>query len=268
MRVPALLASLALAAGLLVGVSAPAQAAPAVGDCVTLPGGDPFDPLKAGTVVDCETSHNGEVFSVGEYPADWGKPSDEADRMRDFAWQEEVCPLTALDAWLTSGPLPSLPLRIYAKPGAPSDAEWEAGDRTIRCLVFALTGPYGKEKLSAWTGTMPDKLTTTDGLKFFATCAKTKPVSGSDNNAPYVCRSSNQWIAVTVTQIKGSPGKPYPGPALQKSADSACAAKAKPFLKGKSKPLGVVVSKFLWDRGLKEALCYIPLNNWNGKGSV
>ena len=74
MRVPALLASLALAAGLLVGVSAPAYADPALGDCLDMPVGvSPFDPLVTGTSVDCEAPHNGEVFGLGDYPADPGR---------------------------------------------------------------------------------------------------------------------------------------------------------------------------------------------------
>ena len=268
MRIPALISSVALMAAVLVGASAPAYADPAVGECLDMPvGGDPFDPLVTGTPVECAAPHNGEVFGLAEYPDGWAKPSEEP-MIRDGAWQEEVCPLDELDAWLVPGSLPSLPLRILTKVGVPSDAAWEEGDRTVRCVAFALTGPYGKEKMSAWTGTIPDKLTTTDGLKFFATCAKAKPVSGSDDNAPYVCKTKKQWIAVTVAPIKGKPGKPYPGGALQKSADRACTKAAKPFIEGKAKPLGIVVSKFLWDLGLKEAHCYIPLNSWNGKSAA
>lgn len=268
MRIPALIASVALITGVLVGASASAQAAPVVDDCVDLPvGGDPFDPYTGGTVVDCEAPHNGEIYGVADYPADWGAPSTEEERIRDFAWQESVCSFQALDEWLTSdgAPLPMIPTRIYNKAAVPSDAEWEAGDRTVRCIAYALTGPYGREKLSVWTGTIPTKMTTSEGVKFFAYCSKAKPVSGSSKNSPYECRSAKQWVGVGFVGLKGKPGAKFPGPKLQKSADKQCVTASKGFITGKVKPLGVVVSKSLWDRGVKEAICYIPLGNWNGK---
>ena len=69
--------------------------------------------------------------------------------------------------------------------------------------------------------------------------------------------------------LTGTPGNPFPGAAIQKQADAKCAKAAKGFIKGKKvKPFAAVETKQNWDDGIRSALCYIPLNNWNGKGSV
>ena len=272
MRVPALLASLALAAGLLVGVSAPASAAPAIGDCLDLPsGGDPFDPLVPGTPADCDASHDGEIYGLGEYPADWGKPSDERERLGSFSWTFEVCPFEMFDQYKQSAGAPGLmiPDRFFIKATAPTDAEWEAGDRTVRCIAFALVGALGKETMTPWTGTIPDKLKTTAGIQEFARCTPALPKSGRDN-AIAQCKTAKNWIGVNYAfDLTGTPGNPYPGPAIQKQADAKCAKAAKGFIKGKKvKPFAAVETKQNWDDGIRAATCYVPLNNWNGKGSV
>ena len=55
----------------------------------------------------------------------------------------------------------------------------------------------------------------------------------------------------------------------QKQADAKCAKAAKGFIKGKKvKPFAAVETKQNWDDGIRSALCYVPLNNWNGKGAA
>ena len=272
MRVPALLASLALSAGLLVGASAPAYADPAMGECLDMPiGVSPFDPLVAGTSVDCAAPHNGEVFGLGDYPADWGKPSEERERLEDFGWIFGVCSFDMLNAYKESAGAPALmvPDRFFIKATAPTDAEWEAGDRTVRCVVMALAGAPGKERLTAWTGSIPDKLKKVAGIKEFARCTPALPKSGRDN-AIAQCKTAKNWIAVNYAfDLTGTSSRPFPGPAIQKQADAKCAKAAKGFIKGKKvKPFAAVESKQAWDDGIQSATCYIPLNSWNGKGSA
>ena len=272
MRVPALLASLALMAGLVVGVNSPAYADPGVGDCLDRPvGGNPFDPLVVGTVVDCDAPHNGEVFGLGDYPADWGKPSDERERLESFGWIFEVCSFDMLNMYKESEGAPALMLadRLFIKAAAPSDAAWEAGDRTVQCVVMALAGAPGRERLTAWTGSIPDKLKTSAGIREFARCTPAVPKSGRDNVIAQ-CKRAKNWIAVNYAfDLTGTPGNPFPGAAIQKQADAKCAKAAKGFIKGKKvKPFAAVESKQAWDDGIRSALCYIPLNNWNGKGGV
>jgi hypothetical protein len=272
MRVLAFISAAALAAGLLVGGAASAYADPAVGDCLDMPvGGDPFDPLKASTVVDCEAPHNGEVFGLGDYPSDWGKPSDERERLDDFGWLFQTCSFQMLNEYKESaGAEPTMINdRLFIKVSAPSDQAWEAGDRTVQCVVFALAGLPGRERMTAWTGTIPDKMKTSVGLREFARCTPAKPKSGVDN-AIAQCKGAKNWIGVTrVFNLKGTPAAKFPGPAIQKDADARCARAAKGFIKGKKvKPFGAVEPKEMWDDGIKEAVCYIPLKNWNGKGAA
>lgn len=272
MRIPAIIATLALAAGVLVGAAAPASADPAVGECLDMPvGGNPFDPLVTGTPVECAAPHNGEVFGLAAYPADWGKPSESRERLDDFSWLFQVCSFSMLNEYKESAGAPPLMIndRLFVKAGAPTDGEWEAGDRTVRCVVFALAGAPGREKMTAWTGTIPSKLATPVGIREFARCTPARPKSGADNTIA-VCKSAKSWVGVArVFDLKGTPAKKFPGPAIQKSADAKCAKEARGFTKGKGvKPFGVVEPKQMWDEGIKEAVCYIPLNNWNGKGSV
>jgi len=272
MRAVSLVASLALGAGLLLGVSAPAYAAPAVGECLDMPVGvSPFDPLVTGTSVDCDAPHNGEVFGLGDYPSDWGKPSQERERLEDFGWIFEVCSFGMLNEYKESAGAPAIMLadRFFIKATAPTDDEWEAGDRIVRCVVMALTGAPGKERLTAWTGSIPDKLTKVAGIKEFARCTPGLPKSGRDN-AIAQCKTAKNWIAVNYAfDLTGTPGNPFPGPAIQKQADAKCAKAAKGFIKGKKvKPFAAVESKQMWDDGNRSAVCYIPLANWNGKGSA
>ena len=272
MRVPSLLASLALVAGILVGAHSPAYADPAVGDCLDMPvGGDPFDPLVSGTSVDCDAPHDGEVFGLGEYPGDWGKPSAERQRLEDFGWLFQVCSFQMLNEYKESAGAAPIMVndRFFIKAGAPSDAAWEAGDRTVQCIVFTLAGPAGRERMTAWTGSIPDKLKTSAGIREFARCTPAKPKSGTDN-AIAQCIGAKNWIGVTrVFELKGTPAAKFPGPAIQKDADTKCAKAAKGFIKGKKVvPFGAVESQQAWNDGIKEAVCYIPLNNWNGKGAA
>lgn len=276
MRVPALLCSLALGAGLLVGATAPAYAAPAKGDCVNLPTtGNPFDVRKPGKAVDCAKPHSGQIWRLTDYPKDWGKPSTET-RVDDVDWQEKVCGYDRFEKWLSSGGAPKemIPLRVQTKVAVPTDKEWRAGKSKVRCIAFALTGDFGKETLSTWKGTIPRLLATEAGVRFFADCAKRKPVSGSSDNAPFQCsKPKKQWIAVGFVPITGEPGDPYPGAALQSSADAKCSSMAKKFIvkssRAKTKPLGIVLSKFLVETiGIKEAMCYVPLSTWNGRSKA
>ena len=274
MRVLAFISSAALAAGLIVGATAPAQADPAVGECLDMPSSsNPFDPLVTGTSVDCEAPHNGEVFHLGEYPADWGKPSEERERLENFGWLFEVCPFELLDQYKQSDGAPGLmiPDRFFlTKAGAPTDAEWEAGDRTVRCIVSALAGPVGREKMSAWSGSIPELLGTAAGIREFARCTPALPKSGR-MNAIAKCGGAKNWVAVGYAfDLNGTPGNPFPGPAIQKQADAKCVKAIKGFTKGKKKvkPFAAVEPKRDWDEGLRSAVCYIPLANWNGKGSV
>lgn len=272
MRIPALVASLALAAGLLVGANAPAHAAPAVGDCLDMPAStQPFDPLVTGTPVDCAAPHNGEVFGLGAYPDDWGKPSEERERLEDFGWLFQVCTFQMLDQYKQSGGAPGLmiPDRFFFKAGAPSDAEWEAGDRTVRCIVTALAGAVGRERMTAWSGSIPDLLATSAGIREFARCTPALPKSGRPN-AIARCAVEKNWVAVGYAfDLTATPGNPFPGPAVQKQADAKCVKAVRGFVKGKKvKPFAAVDSKRDWDAGMRSAVCYVPLANWNGKGTT
>ena len=162
-----------------------------------------------------------------------------------------------------------IPDRFFFKAGAPTDAEWEAGDRTVRCIVTALSGAVGRERLTAWSGAIPELLGTAAGIREFARCTPALPKSGRAN-AIATCAGAKNWVAVGYAfDLAGTPGKPFPGPEIQKQADAKCVKAVRGFVKGKKvKPFAAVESKRDWDQGLRSAVCYIPLANWNGKGSV
>ena len=270
MRIPSILAAASLAAGLLVG-AAPAYAAqPAVGDCLDLPvTAKWFDNFVIGTLVDCEAPHNSEVFHLGAYPDDWGAPSTEKERIGDYGqFTSRLCPYTTLNAYLEAGGLePKMILdRFYTTAVPPTDEAWEAGDRTVQCVVYALSGPWGKDKPTAWTGTIPERVLA-EGWKPFALCSKAMPKSGTDSgNPPFRCTKPSQWIAIgRATNLTGAAGRPFPGQQIQAQADRRCAKEAKGFIKGKAKAFAAVESQEMWEQGIREAVCYIPLQNWNGK---
>ena len=262
-------ASCALAAGLLVGVTTPATAAePAVGECLDLPRTSPwYLPFSLGDSVDCEAPHNSEVFHIAEYPADWGAPSTEIERIKDFSFQFEMCPYQTFNTWLESGGVepPMISTRLYTNAVPPNDAEWEAGSRAVRCVMYAISGPFGKDLPTAWTGTFFEKVEAS-GWKEFALCTrKGKPKSGKDL-APFRCRKNNQWVGVArIFDVKGTAGNPYPGPQVQRNADRACVKAVRGFTTGKKvKPYAWLEPKDMWDEGFREAVCYVPLKNWNG----
>lgn len=244
---------------------------PTVGECLDLPLSARWDDAFAvGETVQCETSHNSEVFFLGTYPEDWGAPSSERKKISDFSFTFQACPnpFQTLDTYLQVGgaATPSIPTRFFPKAAPPTDEEWQAGSRAVRCIVHALSGPIGKEAPTSWNNTLPEKVKAS-GWKEFAKCTqKGKPKSGVDNPG-FRCKSNNQWVGLArVFELKGKAGKPFPGAQVQKAANRACLSAVQGLTKGKKVvPFAAVESKQIWDEGFREAVCYVPLSQWNGK---
>jgi hypothetical protein len=260
-RALAVLASIALGAGLLIGAGAPAQAAeadPVKDDCLAVDG-DLWDSLAPFEVVECTERHNSEVIVMMKYPNNAGAPSTIANRVLEYFGNQ--CTYDVAMAWLGAGKI-KLPLRMNWWVRLPSDEQWEAGARWAACGSIR-PGPKGGPE--TYTGTLPAAFASTP-LRDWVVCTPGTPKSGQWSDA-VACTSKTKWLTINGIFIKGKPGKNYPKD-FQAKADALCAKNAKPYLKkgSKTKPIAGLGPAKDFPPGEIFGNCFIALADWNGKG--
>jgi hypothetical protein len=262
-RVVAVLASILLGAGTLVGGATTSQAAesePQVNDCLTIEDGRFWEPDTLAAIVECDTPHNAEVYAVVAYPADAGAPSTIRDQIWDLFGGE--CNQGPALAWLGAPQSTQIPLRLYTIPRLPTDAEWEAGARWVACTASRPgSGPSGVATISQ---TLPELYASTT-LQDWVNCIKGAPSSGKW--LPWTaCTSKSKWLVVQGVQVKGKVTGNYPKD-LQAKANALCAKEAKPYLKkgAKTKPVAGLGPKKDFPQGDPFADCFIAFADWNGK---
>jgi hypothetical protein len=256
-----LTASLALAAGVL-SFTSPASAAeaPAVGDCLRDSNRSFWDPFTPAKTVDCSQSHTAEVTHVGTYPDELPAPSEVGDQIYDY-W-DQMCPFSKTKGYLQKSQ-PKIVVRTSGALKLPTDEQWAQGDRAVACIVVV---PTLKGKHQSWKGSLPGLLAGGTFTQFLG-CQRSKPKTGVwVDHGP--CTSAKQWLLVAGVSVKGkATSDPYPGAAVQKAAEKACAKVAKKYTKKGTSVTFVasVAPEELWNDGVRFAECTIPYANYNGK---
>ena len=255
-------AALALAAGLIVAPPVSAdEPAVAVGDCLVTPADAVWDPKSEVAPADCTGLHNLEVAYVGTYPEDLPAPS-EASYESLYDAQDTMCPYDKVSYYDTA-PGITIVLMTGHTFKVPTDAEWQAGDRTVRCvvLVFGLKGTG-----QSWSGSLPELLKAGKVLPFLG-CATAKPsiISTWEYGK---CTKPSQWLILKGAPIKATAtAKPFPGAKVIAEAKAICGKLAKSFTKKGIKVtfMSPVQPKKYWDQGAHFVDCLIPYGNWSGK---
>ena len=268
---PSACASLMLVAGLISVPTAAATAttasAPAVGECLEYADIESLN--SPGQTVDCSTSHNAEVFAVSTAPDDLGLPSQAfiPDQQRS-----DLCtPPGSTDArddmyaylGLTGA---ALPLRTYFGLKLPSDEEWRSGERWVRCLVsVSRQGNDGLLEWESWSGSAPERVTQS-GAGWLLACNDGVPASGT-YEVLVPCSVGRWLLIVNGVRVEGEASDPYPGEALQQSADLVCAPLIRPWERVESTGdfIAALAIKEEWESGGRVASCWIPYANWNGR---
>lgn len=264
----AALAGVALLGGALVAVPAQAAETPQIGECLEYADLESLD--SPGASVACATEHNAEVFAVGVAPDSLGLPSQAflPDQRRS-----ELCTppggTNARAAMLDYLGLrdASIPLRTYFAVKLPTDEQWTAGDRWVRCLIAVnYEGAEAPVLFQSWTGSAPDRVVST-GAGWLVTCGDGTPASGSFTIIVR-CEGERWMLVANGVEVSGTAGTPYPGAALQAAADDACRTRTTPWLQdGATTFIAALVTREEWQAGGRVALCWIRFADWNGQVS-
>jgi len=210
--------------------------------------------------VDCSEEHTAEVTYIGTYPDDLPKPSEVGYDI--YAYEEQMCPYPEAVNYFTKV-RPRISTRVTGTFKVPTDDQWADGDRTVVCLAVSYSGEGSQQ---SWKGSLP-KLLAGPGFVEFLGCQSTKPKTGVWIGHSE-CTSKKQWLLVTGVKVKGkATSKPYPGKAVQASADKACKKKAKKYTKKNLKLtfIASVAPVEYWNEGVRFAECLIPYSHYNGK---
>lgn len=270
----ALSAVIVLGAVVSLPVSASADTAPraAKGDCLSVT--DITSVTSAAESVACSQSHNAEIFRIGTAPDNTGLPSQAfvtAQQLNTMCAASEATTALAeaLDHLGIKGA--TIPTRMYLSVLLPTDAQWNAGTRTVQCIVgITSDNADGLATAQSWTGAAAQK-TASEGAGWLLACLPTQPSAGTTLSTR-ACTSSS-WVMVDAgREVDGTAGTPYPGSALQAAADAVCRPLAEEWTAaGKRSSLqfaAVLPPQEAWDVGVHVTSCWIPFSSWGGAATL
>lgn len=240
-----------LGAGLV--FAPPASAAtPTVGSCFEYPATTIGKASSGAPAIPCEAPHTAETYWVGSVSDAFGLPSRASTKDRLRATQ--ACTEKAMNDYLglTQRRIPS---RFTSVALFPTDEQWQAGERWVRCdtvlkagrQLTSITGPA-----AAFAASVPaDRLDS-------CTIGTPKPLS----TAEYRCtQPKKEWILVAEQEL-GSLADPYPGDsAVVRKATRICERYAKRYDGGLDYPGWWRLNPLrpLWQEGERTVRCYVPL---------
>jgi len=252
------LGSLVVAAtvvGTVLVTPAPAWAAPAAGACYEYPYSTLGKLATAAPAIGCESQHTAETWYVGTLAESFGLPSKSSHARRLLA--ERPCTTKAINAYLGM-PSRKLPSRYRNVVLFPTDAQWNAGERWVRCDVVLQSGL----QLQQTTGTAATFAASAgqDALNF---CTPNTP--SARNTAAVRCtKPKDNWIKVLDREL-GSPSSRFPGTStvLRRSA-VICQKIAKQF-DGKVEYPGwwrINPTQRGWNLGKRSVQCFVPYEQY------
>lgn len=257
-RGPAPLAGFTLIAAslLTIGLATPAAAAPSIGECYNYPIAV-RDAVSSGVAgVACTDPHTAETYWTGSLKPSFGPPSKATPGARLAA--ATACDTKALNTYLAM-PDRTLPSRWLSFALFPTDAQWAAGERWVRCDAVLKTGL----KLTDLTTRATD-FVTASGVDYFNFCTPTQP--NARNTESYPCTNPKKnWIMVQARDL-GGPGTKFPSISkVEKRTRALCSKLGKRYNGGSNFPSwwGIWPTERGWKEGRREAQCLVPLSQYN-----
>ncbi len=247
-----LIAGVALIASPLPGVRASETVAATVGDCFNYKSSGTKDQAASAPAVDCTTPHKAQTYWAGTLPQSFGVPlkATAASRLK----QTQPCTVTNINAFVNLGDR-KLPTRLQSVSVFPSKAQWDAGQRWVRCDVVFRAGKSYKPlstPMAAFVTATP-----ASQLNF---C--TPRVPGNRTTSAYPCTNiKKNWIMILERNLGTTPGKKFPGSrAVEYQTKRICENAAKPFVTlRKYYPWWAIWPAAVgWSRGDRTAQCFVP----------
>lgn len=250
--------STALLATALVGASALTSspiAAVEVDQCYGYKSSGTKDQAASAPPVDCASEHTAQTFWVGTLPANFGVPekASVAAQLRATA----PCTVDLINQFLGM-PTRKLPSRFQSISVFPSEAQWNAGERWVRCDVIL----RGGKSFKSFAGTAQALVASTPA-DTFNFC--TPGVPGNRTTSAYPCLNQKKnWIMILEKDL-GNPASTFPGSrSVESRTKKICSNAAKPY---------VVLKKYYpwwaiwpeqsgWKRGIRTAECFVPYSEF------
>lgn len=234
---------------------APASAAPVLGACYSYKAAVLTETSTPAPAVDCNVPHTAETYYVGTVPASFGLPS-KASKARILS-AGRPCTVRAMNSYLGLQDR-ELPSRFRTVVLFPTDDQWAAGDRWVRCDVVL----QGGLELKAFAGTAAALVAATPADQFNF-CTPQEPNARA--TAAYPCLSPKKnWIKV-LDQELGGPGSSFPGTStVERKTRALCAKQGKKW-DGKEKYPGwwaIWPTQAGWKEGKRSAQCFVPFKQY------
>ena len=258
LRLPLALGATAavLAAGFV--APAPASAEATVGACYSYKVGTLGDLSSAAPAVACTAKHTAETYYVRTLPEAFGTPSKASLAKRLSA--AEPCSVKAMNSYLGM-PDRKLPSRFLSVALFPTDDEWAAGQRWMRCDAVLQGGT------SLVTLTQPAAaLVASAPAEQFDFCTPGTP--NAKKTAAFPCnKPKSNWIKVLDRDL-GKPGSAFPGSrSVENRTRSLCRAQGKTW-NGKEKYPGwwaIWPTAVGWRKGQRSAQCFVPYKQYQAE---
>lgn len=252
-------ASLALVTGLIATAPAvtavSATAVPAVDQCFTYSAKATKDEAASAPAVDCATPHTAQTFWTRTLPDSFGDPAKASVARRLNATAPCTTKATGDYLGLTGRDLPT---RFQVIPVFPTTAQWQAGERWVRCDVV-LRGGTGFVKLSVPARTLVE----TTPLAQFNYC--TPGVPGSRTTAAYPCTNPKKnWIMIAESEL-GKATTRFPGNgSVERLAKKYCEREGKKFSAGMKYFAWWAIwpNATGWKRGERTTQCFVPYSQF------
>jgi hypothetical protein len=255
--VRALLTAAATAALVAGGIATaqPAAAAPAKGACYAYTAAVLKAVSSEAPAVDCATAHTGETYYVGTVTDRFGVPSQSSQAMRLSA--ARPCTTAAMNAYLGM-PDRKLPSRFRTAVLFPTDVQWAAGERWVRCDVVL----QGGLALKPITGTAAALVASTPQTQFDF-CTPGQPNAKATSAYPCTTPKKN-WIKVLDAEL-GGPGSKFPGQStVERKTRNLCEKQGKKWSAKQKYPgwWAIWPTAVGWRQGHRSAQCFVPYQQY------
>jgi hypothetical protein len=233
----------------------PATAAAQVGSCYAYRAAVLKAVSTDAPAVDCSANHTAETYYAGTLPESFGPPSKASQARRLSAGQP--CTVAAMNSYLGI-PDRTLPSRFLTVVLFPTDAQWSAGERWLRCDVVL----QGGLELKPFAGTAAALVAATP-LVQFDFCTPGQPNARA--TAAYPCLTPKKnWIKV-LDQDLGGPGSSFPGTStVERKTRALCEKQGKKWSGNLKYPgwWAIWPTSVGWKQGKRSAQCFVPYSQY------